>query len=31
MVHVDATEAIHYDNTILLVVNDGISRGAFVL
>ena len=24
MLHVDATEAIHYDNTLLLVVNDGI-------
>ena len=24
MLHVDATEAIHYDNTLLLFVNDGI-------
>ena len=24
MLHVDATEAIHYDNTLLLFVSDGI-------
>ena len=27
MLHVDATEAIHYDNTLLLFVNDGIIFG----